>query len=351
MIFGRLYEDDDGAAPVDVTECTREPTPYDHPTSSNIKFWDLPGIGTPNYPDMETYAQKVQLEKYHTFLIFTATRFTTNDLLLAEKIRSMKKSFFFIRTKIDDSVRAESRKRTFNEEAMLMKIRRDCAENLGDLLSNEEDIFLISNHEVDKWDFVRLTQAILDALSRYQRESLTLSLGKAITRSSEKIFQRKADVLKVRLWMIAAASAAAATVSAAIVPFPGFNSVDIDHTLILRELDLYRTEFGLPEEESAEYEKLNFATREKVQKVVSIRTVAQLSRFLAPYAAEATGKEVLRYVPVVGVAIASSMSYRATYYALEKRLGAIFTGAFGTNLASFQCDYGLSAIARGYRLF
>ncbi|XP_015749267.1 PREDICTED: interferon-inducible GTPase 1-like [Acropora digitifera] len=296
---------------------------------------------------METYVQKVQLEKYHTFLIFTATRFTKNDLLLAEKIRSMKKSFFFIRTKTDESVRAESRKRSFNEEAMLMKIRRDCAENLGDLLSNEEDIFLISNHVVDKWDFVRLAQAILGALTRYQRESWTLSLGKAITRSSEKIFQRKADVLKARLWMVAAA----ATVSAAIVPFPGFNSVDIDHTLILRELDLYRTEFGLPEEESTEYEKLNFATREIVQKVVSIRTVAQLSRFLAPYEAEATGKEVLRYVPVVGVAIASSMSYRATYYALEKLLGAIFTGAFGTNLASFQCDYGLSAIARGYRLF
>ena len=134
MIFARLFEDDDGAAPVDVTECTREPTPYDHPTSSNIKFWDLPGIGTPNYPDMETYVQKVQLERYHTFLIFTATRFTTNDLLLAEKIRSMKKSFFFIRTKIDENVRGESRKRAFNEEAMLMKIRRDCAENLGDLL-------------------------------------------------------------------------------------------------------------------------------------------------------------------------------------------------------------------------
>ena len=29
----------------------------------------------------------------------------------------------------------------------------------------------------------------------------------------------------------------------------------------------------------------------------------------------------------------------------------MFTGAFGTNLASFQCDYGLSAIARWYRLF
>ena len=52
-----------------------------------------------------------------------------------------------------------------------MKVRCDCSKSLGDLLSNEEDIFLISNHEPDKWDFVRLTQAILDALTRFQRET------------------------------------------------------------------------------------------------------------------------------------------------------------------------------------
>ncbi|KAK2551009.1 hypothetical protein P5673_028230 [Acropora cervicornis] len=81
-------------------------------------------------------------------------------------------------------------KALFNdEETMLMKVRRNCVENIGDLLSNQEDVFLISNHERDKWDFVRLTLAILDALTRYQRETLTLSLGKAITRSSDKFFR------------------------------------------------------------------------------------------------------------------------------------------------------------------
>ena len=207
-----MYDDDDGAAEVSVTECTTEPTAYNHPTNHNIKFWDLPGIGTPNYPDLETYCEKVNLEKYHTFLIFTASRFTENDLELAKKVREIKKTFFFIRTKIDESVRAENRKRSFNEGAMLEKIRRNSVESLGDLLSNERDIFLISNHDPDKWDFARLTQAILDALTRYQRESLTLSLGNVIMRSSEDIFQRKVDVLRGRIWMVASASAAAALV-------------------------------------------------------------------------------------------------------------------------------------------
>ena len=312
-MFFRLYEDDEGAAPVDVTECTREPTPFDHPTNTNIKFWDLPGIGTPDYPDLETYCEKVQLEKYHTYLIFTATRFTKNDLELAKKIRSIGKKFFFIRTKIDDNVRAESRKRSFDEEAMLTKIRRNCLKSLGDLLTDEQDIFLISNHEPEKWEFARLTQAILDALTRYQRETMTLSLGKVITRSSNEIFQRKVDVLRGRIWKVASASGAAAA-----IPVPGL-SFAVDGALILRELSLYRTQLGLPEIGSAEFAKLHLATKEKVLSV-SLTTAAQLSGLLAPYAAEAAVEEATRYIPVIGLAIASGMSFGATYYALSTLL-------------------------------
>ena len=312
-MFFRLYEDDEGAAPVDVTECTTEPTPFDHPTNANIKFWDLPGIGTPDYPDLETYCDKVQLEKYHTYLIFTATRFTKHDLDLAKKIRSIDKKFFFIRTKIDESVRAEKRKRSFDEEAMLTKIRRNCLESLGDLLTDEQDIFLISNHEPENWEFARLTQAILDGLTRYQRESMTLSLGKVITRSSKDIFQRKVDVLRGRIWKVASASGAAAA-----FPVPGLSFV-VDGALILNELSLYRTQLGLPEIESSEFAKLHLATKEKVLKV-GLTTVAQLSGFLAPYAAQAALEEATRYIPVVGLVIASGMSFGATYYALSNLL-------------------------------
>ena len=310
----RLCEDDDGAAEVDVTECTRDPTAYDHPTNHNIKVWDVPGIGTPNYPDLETYCEKVNLEKYNTFLIFTASRFTDNDLELAKKIREIKKTFFLIRTKIDENVRAEKRKRSFNEEAMLEKIRRNCVESLGDLLSNERDIFLISNHEPGKWDFARLTQAILDALTRYQRESLTLSLGNVITRSSDGIFKRKVDVLRGRIWKVASASAAAA-----LVPIPGL-SVAVDTTLILNEVSFYRSQLGLPEQGSAEFAQLHLATQTKVIEVVSLTTAAQLSEVLAPYAVEGAVEEATRFIPFVGLAIASGMSFGTTYYVLSQLL-------------------------------
>ena len=79
---------------------------------------------------------------------------------LAKKIRSIDKKFFFIRTKIDENVRAEKRKwGTFNEDAMLESIRCNISEHLGDLLTSEQEIFLISNHHPAKWDFARLTEA------------------------------------------------------------------------------------------------------------------------------------------------------------------------------------------------
>ena len=67
------------------------------------------------------------------------------------------------------------RKKSFSEAAMLQKIRRNCIENLvngaGNPISSEDEIFLIRNHHPDKWDFVRLTEVILDALLSQERDT------------------------------------------------------------------------------------------------------------------------------------------------------------------------------------
>ena len=307
----RLEGFDDGAAKVGITDCTQEPTPYDHPGNSKIKFWDLPGIGTPRYP-VETYYDQVQVDKYHTFLIFTDTRFRENDFKLAEKITSIDKKFFFIRTKIDENARAEKRSKppgSFNEEAMLEEIRADCSKNLGHLKSNTEDIFLISNHHPAKWEFDRLRKAILDALPRYQRESLTLSLGVLKSLSSEML-KRKVEVLRGRIWMVASVSAATA-----MFPIPGL-SVVVDIALMIKEITFYRNQLGLPEEDSTEFANLQIRTQEKVRSVC-LTTAAKLTTFLTAYAAEGSVEEFARFIPLVGSAIAGGTSFATTYYGLQ----------------------------------
>ena len=303
------------AAAVGVTETTKEPTAYDHPTNPKIKFWDLPGIGTPNYPDLETYCKEVELEKYHAFLIFTASRFTENDLNLAEKIRSIKKQFFFIRTKIDNDVRSEMRKRSFNERAMLEKIRRDCAENLSDLLSNEQDIFLISNHYPSKWDFHRLTQAILCAQQTLQRESLTLSLG-AFRSLSTEMLKKKVEILKGRMWMVAAASVFPPGLSplASSLDFlsPGFNLADI-----LKEVNLYRSQLGIPEKESAEFRNLHAGSKDKVLKTYQTLTFSFNKN-------PSISDVILRLIPIIG----DIKSFHNAFHALRHSLELVEDAAF-----------------------
>ena len=307
-------DDDEGAAEVGVTETTIELKAYDYLTNPKIKFWDLPGIGTPNYPDMATYCKKVEMEKFDAFLILTGDRFTENDLKLAEKIKSINKNFFLIRTKIDASVNAERKgKRSFNEKAMLQKIRSDSAENLGDLLSNVRNIFLISNYHRDKWDFARLLQAILDALPTYQRESMVLSLSNSVTTD---IFQKKVEVLRGRIRYVATLSAAVA-----FFPIPGL-SIAVDFGLILNEFALYRSQLALPEKETADFEKLHVTTQDAVAKI-SITTAAQLAAYLSVFATESAVEEAVSYIPILGSVIASTMSFTTTYAALQQCLKAV----------------------------
>ena len=308
-------DDDEGAAEVGVMGTTRELKAYDHPTNPKIKFWDLPGIGTPNYPNMATYCEKVELEKFNAFLILAAGRFTKNDLELAKKIKSINKNFFLIRTKIDENVRigGRSRKRSFDEKAMLQKIRSDSAENLGDLLSDERDIFLISNHDRDKWDFARLLQAILDALPTYQRESMLLSLSNYVTTD---ILQKKVEVLRGRIWKVATLSAAVA-----FFPIPGL-SIAVDIPLILNEFALYRSQLALPEKGTADFEKLHVTTQAAVAKI-SITTAAQLAAYLSVFATESAAEEAVSFIPILGSVIASTMSFTITYAALQQCLKAV----------------------------
>ncbi|KAL9953047.1 hypothetical protein ACROYT_G040398 [Oculina patagonica] len=306
-----LNDDDHMAAPVGVTEMTVQPTWYDHPTNPKIKFCDLPGIGSPKYPDIETYCKEVKLEELHAFLIFTSTRFTDNDSQLAKKIEMMDKKFFFIRAKIDQDVQAEKRKWLFNEDATLKRIQTNCSTNLAELLRNEEDIFLISNHDPAKWDFDRLSQAILDALPIYQRESLTLSLS-ILTSSSSIILQRKVEILRRRMWIIASISA-----SVAVFPIPGL-SIAMDLLLIMEEISFYRSQLGIPQEGSDRFAMLSGTTQKEVKAIwATMASVTQVGGLVAKYASEQAAEEVTRMIPFVGFLAAGAMSCGSTYYFLK----------------------------------
>uniref|UniRef100_A0A3Q2WHP2 Interferon-inducible GTPase 5-like n=1 Tax=Haplochromis burtoni TaxID=8153 RepID=A0A3Q2WHP2_HAPBU len=169
--FRELCDDEEGAAPTGVTETTSEVTPYPHPNYPNVTFWDLPGIGTTNFP-AKKYLKLVGFQKFDFFIIISDTRFRENDVKLAKEIQKMKKKFYFVRTKIDNNIRDEKRKKDFNEEETLTKIREDCVQGLSGLGIKSPQVFLVSTFELHLYDFPLLQQTLERDLPSNKRDTL-----------------------------------------------------------------------------------------------------------------------------------------------------------------------------------
>ena len=146
------------------------------------------------------YCKQVDLKKYDVIFILTAKRFTEYHRLLGRKVKSIKKSIFFIRTHVDIDLLNLSKKLkiSFNEEVIMNDIRKDCLKKLEGLPDGDEDVFLISNHHPAKWDFPRLKYAILDFLPLTRQEDFTTSL----TYLSTEMLKEKVKMLRGNICML-----------------------------------------------------------------------------------------------------------------------------------------------------
>ena len=250
-----VQDGDENAAKTGITETTRVPTAFPHPVNPNIRFWDLPGIGTPNYPDLHTFCKLVRIERYDTFLILSSTRFTENDKLLAAKVKSMGKSFFFIRSKIDNDRRAERRKKGFSEERMLRMIRDDCIKSIQGFDVKEKNIFLISSFVPAKWDFHRLQKEILNRLPIKQKESLMFTLRT----TSKDVLKEKIKHLKARSWMVSTS-----TVLKKFGFWPFSHYVHRDR--LRKIIESYTLQLQFPNRDSDEFKMLSEDLQKKVRK-------------------------------------------------------------------------------------
>ena len=241
--------------------------------------------------------------------------------MLAQEIRKQGKSFFFILTKIDQEYQILKRKKSFNEANMLRDIRTRYLKSLnyeGNNAISGEDIFLISNHHPRKWDFDRLTHAILDALPRYQRESLILSLD-ALTSSSREILRRKVDIFRGRMWIVAAVSA-----GVAVIPIPGA-SYGVDIALVTYEINQFLAQLGIPKEGSQMFEILGDTTKKQVVSLyLNFASAAGIASFFAKEAStEVAAEEVARFIPYLGSVIAGTLSFASTLAVLRVALNRI----------------------------
>ncbi len=113
--------------------------------------------------------------------------------------------------------------------------------------------------------------------------------------------------------MVAGASAAGA-----LIPVPGF-SFKVDLVLLTREVNFYKSQLGLPEENSDDFRRLSLKTQEKVRKI----SAAQITDLLAGDNASCIVEETVRFIPLVGGLIAGSIAFPRIYRFLHQYLNEL----------------------------
>ncbi|XP_041962011.1 involucrin-like isoform X2 [Alosa sapidissima] len=300
-----IDNDDKDAAPTGVTETSMVVCPYPHPSMPNVNLWDLPGTGSPKFK-AKKYLKDVKFEMYDFFIIISSERFKENDMMLAREILTKKKKFYFLRSKIDNEVRAEQYKKNFDEEKLLDQIRQDCINHLKKIV--QPIVFLISSLDLNKYDFPLLVETLSRDLPEYKKKALILFLP---------IYSTEALESKIKVFEGTALSAAKAAATISIAPIPGL-AMACDAGILLAFFIKCYYAFGLDDKSLDKLsERVNNHSLKKVREsrplVMAVRKKELSNRELSALSSRRAALEfAYSLVPVWGSRRAASMSHSAT---------------------------------------
>ncbi|KAJ8247249.1 hypothetical protein COCON_G00234260 [Conger conger] len=332
--FRGLGDEDECAAETGVVETTMEPAVYPHPKYPKVKVWDLPGIGTPNFKADE-YLEKVEFKRYDFFIIIISERFKVNNVLLATEIQRMKKRFYFVRSKIDNSIHAEKRKKDFDEDKTLSIIREDCMKGLLENGVASPTVFLISSLDLQLYDFPKLEETMEKELPKHKQRVLLLSLPN-ITLDINK---KKKEALQANIWKVSLLSG-----TLAAIPIPGL-SVVVDVGILVKELSSYYQAFGLDDESLKNLSDKTNVPLEELKAVLTSPLNKEISgdvviKLLTKFAG--AGLMLLEYwastIPVFGSMAAAGISFATTHMMLTSCLNELAEDAKNVLMRALQTE-------------
>uniref|UniRef100_A0A3P8RVG4 IRG-type G domain-containing protein n=1 Tax=Amphiprion percula TaxID=161767 RepID=A0A3P8RVG4_AMPPE len=334
-----IDDEDERAAPTGCVETTMEVTPYPHPKYPNVIFWDLPGIGTTNFP-ADKYLEHVGFEKFDFFIIISADRFRENDVKLAQEIQKMEKKFYFVRSKIDHNIQDEKRsKKNFDAEKTLTRIREDCIQVLQKQGIEAPQVFLVSSFELHLYDFSLLHETLERELPDHKKNALLF----AMPNINREIIKKKKEAFQAQIKYYAALSALVAG-----VPVPRL-STTVDLGMMVAVIRKYLLGFGLDESSlqrlagstGVPYEDLFAVIKSALAlKQITVDLLQKLITQIVSTGLLMITKEGSRFIPLIGFLVSVSLSFTATYKILSLILNEladdaqrVFEKALGLDMA------------------
>jgi hypothetical protein len=144
-------------------------------------IWDLPGVGTPNFPQ-QTYLKKMGVRHFDLVVLMTASRFTEAELMLVEELQRWGVPYFLVRSKTDVDVKSEIEELEAYcespdgelEEGEKREVEIDTLSRIREFFMHEHhlgNVYCVSSRPRyrTRFDFLRLEHDMEEALRRQRR--------------------------------------------------------------------------------------------------------------------------------------------------------------------------------------
>lgn len=260
-------------------------------------------IGTQKFPP-NAYLEMVKFKEYDFFIIVSATRFSKLELDLAKAIKTMKKNYYFVRTKVDIDLENEKKikPRTFEREKILKQIKTYSVNTFFENNMAVPPIFLISNYDLSDYDFPVLVDTLIKDLHAQKRHNFMVSLPDI----TEAVIDRKHKAMQQFIWLDAFMAEVRAT-----LPVLG-TLRDNDVEKLEKSLNHYRKIFGV------DYKSLELMAKNFQVPIGQLREIIKSPHLLKTNREETLGEKLLKYLKKFilanGRLLVGSLYFGKTFY-------------------------------------
>ncbi len=271
------------------TDKTVDEAEYVH---NGLALVDLPGYGTQRFPK-ESYSRQFALEKFDLFLCVTSGKFHQADNELFQQLDEMGKVCIFVVNKHDE---------LWEDDVSVGDLEQRKREDIIKQIGKPVTVIFTSCRK--KYGLDVLNKTILKNLNAAKRERWLRS-AKAY---SVEFLEQKLEAAKKYVTIAAGASAANG-----FNPIPGAD-IAVDMSVLLKLFAELRECFGLSDKILNSMKESTIPTVSTVaNNVIKFAAKEGLMLLLKQFIGRQAMKSLVKFIPIVGQAIAATAGFAITY--------------------------------------
>lgn len=272
------------------TDTTNEAAKYDW---NGLHLVDLPGYGTSKFPG-DTYADRFGIRDFDLFLCVFDGKLHKDDTLLFRSLRDLGKVCLFVRNKRDA---------IWEEGVPIESLEAAIVEDVAHQVGSPQKVLFTSCRTNDG------LRALEDAISAHLADAKLERWYRAAHAFSEEFLKKKRE--QCELDVVVAAGLAATN---ALNPVPGLD-IAVDFSVLQGVFQRIRSNYGLTDAKLSWLESVVPNLGHVVKNVIEFSTKEGIPLLLKRYATRQTAKELTKWVPIVGQAIAATLGFTITFVA------------------------------------